>query len=219
MLGCLLTFREAYALAPDLAGDPFQDIVLANVFRLQPPTVKPPEPVKVTPLPPIALTGILDGFNRKLAFLEAILPVMPPNQAKPSFLTLAEGELAGEIQVLRIDVKAGTVTVKLCGIVTNLNLNINALKAPGSVPLRTPSLVAAAPLPTSSQPISQLSRDEYAFMIEAERERLKQSGDPTANLMPPTHLTPAGAPGTEVLVEGAQPTELNPITPAWKRAR
>jgi hypothetical protein len=42
----------------------------------------------------------------------------------------------------------------------------------------------------------QLTHDEAAFVIEAERERLKQSGDGLANLMPITHFTPAGAPGT-----------------------
>jgi hypothetical protein len=209
MLGCLLTFQEAHALAPDIAANPFQNIVLANVFRLR----EPPLPIKPVaaklPLPPLKLTGIL-GFGKTRALLEGWLPAK-------QFFSLAQGERDGDIEVLRIDQKTGSVEVRIFGTVTNLSFERNGVGMPN--PAAAGAVTTPLPAVTPSQPGPQLSRDEYAFVIEAERERLKQAGDPTANLMPPTHLTPAGAPGTEVLADGAQPTELNPITPARKRAR
>lgn len=220
----IATGTVVYGITPDLSANPFQNITLANVFRLQPPPAEPAPPVKPNPpLPPIALTGIRDGYGKMQALIQVVLPAVPPNPAKTTYLTLAQGERDGEIQVLKIDVKAGTVEVKLFGTVTNLCLNSNAPTAPAPVPLRNPNLAAPLPDPTASQPISQpisqLNRDEYALVIEAERERLRQAGEPTANLMPPTHLTPAGAPGTEVFSEGGQATEATSMTPMRQKGR
>jgi hypothetical protein len=74
---------------------------------------------------------------------------------------------------------------------------------------------------SQTQNAPQLTRDESALIIEAERERLRQSGDPLANLMPVTHLTPSGAPGTEVLnPNGQQDASTTPsYTPTTRRSR
>ncbi len=45
------------------------------------------------------------------------------------------------------------------------------------------------------QQAAQLSPEANALLIEAERERLQQAGNPLANLMPITRATPTGAPG------------------------
>src|SRR5206468_253998 len=50
---------------------------------------------------------------------------------------------------------------------------------------------AASGQPQTQSIAESLNRDETALVIEAERERLRQSGDPLANLMPITHLTPS----------------------------
>jgi hypothetical protein len=57
-----------------------------------------------------------------------------------------------------------------------------------------------------TQPQYNFTRDETALIVEAERERLKQAGDPRASIMPPTHLTPAGTWPAEDGAGSAVPT-------------
>jgi hypothetical protein len=176
-----------FAVAPE--ASPFQSIAVANIFRLREPEKPKPIDKPQPPLPPIGLTGIVDGYGKLFALLE----VSPPNQAK-MFLKLERGQREGEIEVLNLDIKAGIAEVNISGTVTNLVLNRNPSAPPPTA--TKPSLTTGAvPAPLPSQP--QLSRDESALIIEAERERLRQAGDPMANIMPITHLTPAGAPGTD----------------------
>lgn len=189
----------AYGTNPGPSENPFQIIARANLFRLHdPPLPVQPDPVK-TALPPMKLTGIIHGFGKLLAFLEVGLPPTAPSAAKISFLTLSPGESSGEIEVLNVNVEAGSAQVKTFGVVTNLYLVSNVPQFPPSLPRHPPTATAAAPLspPSASSPVTGLNRDDAALVIEAERERLRLAGDPRANLMPPTHLTPAGAPGTE----------------------
>jgi len=123
------------------------------------------------------------------------------------------------------------------GIPSPVNTGVNPAMAPGGFnrslpgrPLRVNPDGGVAPtsgLPgaasygqpqasaqTQAQP--QFSRDESALIIEAERQRLKEAGDPLANLMPVTHLTSeaqgaaAGSDGTQVPV---------PATPIYRRTR
>jgi hypothetical protein len=201
---------KMFAVAPELSTNPFQHIAVANVFRLHaPPVAIKPEPVKL-PLPAMALTGIVDGYNRVLALLE----VSWPNQPKLSF-KLGPGESEGGVEVLRVDIKAGTIEVRISDTVTNLALNRTASPTAGPAkPVASPGAISANTVPSPVQP--QLGRDETALIIEAERERLRQAGDPQANLMPITHLTPSGAPGTEVPSDQTQSSDGS-IIPALQR--
>src|SRR5947208_9460690 len=96
----------AFGTAPESSSNPFQNIPVANVFRLHAPVVPPTLPVPKPPLPPMALTGIFDGFSKLFAFLE----VSPPNQPK-IWLKLGPGESEGGVEVLTVDIKTGTVDV------------------------------------------------------------------------------------------------------------
>jgi hypothetical protein len=190
----------------------------------------------------------MTGLGRKRALLEGVLPAKPPDQPKKSFFTLGEGERDGEIEVLKIDEKAGNVEVNLFGLHTNLtfsnkqppsappgtppgqpipgipspmNTGVNPaqqMQPPGGInrtlpgrPLRTNPTegAGAAPLPantpgllnSSSTDISPslkgLTHEEYALVLEAERERTKNDVlNGKMAPLPPTRYTPKGAVGT-----------------------
>jgi hypothetical protein len=61
-----------------------------------------------------------------------------------------------------------------------------------------PTYYNGAAQPAAQQQFNQpqISHEAGAVMIEAERLRLQDAGDPLANAMPTTRLTPPGAPGT-----------------------
>jgi len=187
----------------------------------------------------------MTGLGKKRALMETMLPAKPPEQAKKSYPTLGEGERDGEIEVLKIDEKAGSVEVNFFGVRTNLtfgaklptaappgappgqpipgipspmNTGVNPaqMQPPGGMnrtlpgrPLRTDGagvpasgLNSGGKLMDSSEGfnsaiIKDLSAEEYALVIEAERERTKHdvlSGKLAP--MPPTRYTPKGAVGT-----------------------
>ena len=104
------------------ASNPYQGIVDRNIFGLRPPP--PPastEPVKPPP-PAVTLTGITTILGKKLAFMNVQIPPKPGEQAKPgpqSFM-LGVGEREGEIEVIDIDEKGGTVKLNDYGVVTNV---------------------------------------------------------------------------------------------------
>ena len=187
----------SFGAAADSSAKPFDGIPRANVFGLHDPPIPVGPPPPQIPLPPMKLTGILEGWGKLLAFLELGAPPVPPNPAKTLFLTLSPGESESGLEVLSVNLKAGTASVRVMNIVTNLTLNNNLPPAAPTPPQPAPTLNRQfAPL-SSGPPAAGLSRDQNALVIEAERERLRQSGDIRANLMPVTHLTPTGAPGNE----------------------
>jgi hypothetical protein len=106
----------------DSANNPYQGIVDRNVFGLRPP---PPPPINETVRPPppaVSLTGITTILGKKLAFMSVQIPTKPGEQAKPgpqSFM-LGIGEREGEIEVIDIDEKGGTVKVNDYGVITNV---------------------------------------------------------------------------------------------------
>jgi hypothetical protein len=141
------------------------------------------------------LTGVLDGWGKLLAFLELGAPPAPPNPAKTSFLMLSPGESESGVEIVSVNVKAGTASVKVMNIVTNLTLNNKV--PPAGMPVQPAATYRQLPSLPPSLPAAGLSHDQNALVIEAERERLRQAGDMRANLMPVTHLTPTGVPGNE----------------------
>jgi hypothetical protein len=189
----------AASFGTDSSANPYQGIPRANVFGLHDPPKAVVPPLPPTPLPPMKLTGVLDGWGKLVACLELGVPPAPPNPAKTSFLTLSPGESADGVEVLIVNAKAGTAQVRVMNVVTNLTLNNNVPPTPATPAQPAPVLNRQLPPLPAGSPAAGLSRDQNALVIEAERERLHQAGDLRANLMPVTHLTPTGAPGTESL--------------------
>jgi hypothetical protein len=95
-----------------MTENPWRLITAQNVFRLQPIEVKQ-APVAEAPrriAPKVVVTGITDVLGRRLALVE-ILELGKP-LSKP---LLAEGDVAGSVQVLQIDLDHNRVRVRIDG--------------------------------------------------------------------------------------------------------
>jgi hypothetical protein len=163
MLGCLMgsfiVCAGAQAATPDSPASPYQPIVERNVFGLKPPPPPPapPEPPKPEPSK-ILLTGITTILGNKRALLKATMPAKPPQQGKPAepvkeqAYMLAEGQRDGDLEVLEIDEKAGTVKVNELGTVRTLNFQDNGVKLTSTPPPATAGIPGAPPNPIGAIP-------------------------------------------------------------------
>jgi hypothetical protein len=139
------------AVTGDATGNPYQGIVDRNVFGLKPPP-PPPDPESNKPPPPkIFLTGITTILGNKRALLKTTPPAKPGEPAKEQSFTLGEGQREGDIEVLEINEKAGTVKVNDYGTITTLDFDKDGVKAtaavapgPGGAPAHPPGF---APTP------------------------------------------------------------------------
>ena len=161
---CLSAFCFAIAAKAVVndGGNPYHPIVERNVFGLKDPP-PPPEPKPEGPPPPkITLTGITDVLGRKLALLEWVEPVTPgqPANNKKNYSTLTEGQREGKVEVLEIDVKAGTVKVNNYGVTNTLSFKDDSAKPPAASFAAPPA--GGIPPPTASIP-APASPQPYAF--------------------------------------------------------
>jgi len=117
------------ARTAETAGNPYTAIVDRNVFGLKPPP-PPPDPEANKPPPPkIFLTGITTILGNKRALLKTTPPPGKPGEPpKEEWYTLGEGQREGDIEVLAIDEKSGTVKVDDFGTITTLNFDSNGVK-------------------------------------------------------------------------------------------
>jgi hypothetical protein len=158
----LLCLASGIALCatPTIQGQantgPYTGIVDRNVFGLKPP---PPPPSTEPPKPPpskITLTGIMTILGRKQALMKTPPPTTPSKPGDPpkteQFYMLGEGQRDGEIEVVSIDEKTGTVIVKNAGTEETLNFDKNGPKlasapapAPGGPGLPPPPPTGGSP--------------------------------------------------------------------------
>jgi hypothetical protein len=143
----------AKALVADAPGTAYQGIVDRNVFALKPPPppvpVEPPKP----PAPNITLTGITTILGRKQALMKAQVSPKPGEPAKEVSYILTEGQRDGDVEVIAINEKAGTVKVNNQGVIQELNFEKNGVKLPSTPPpAGSPGASAGSPLPSFSRP-------------------------------------------------------------------
>ena len=130
------------ATVPGGSGNNYGVIPERNVFGL-----KQPQAIKETPaqpqLPKIILTGITTILGNKRALMKTQPTHAKPGQHEPekeqSFI-LTEGQREGDIEVLQIDEKAGSVKVNNSGTVMTLTFEKDGAKLPA-----TPALTSAVP--------------------------------------------------------------------------
>ena len=127
ILSSIILCTEARAITDDSAN-PYQGIVDRNVFGLKPPTILPPVETKKTDLAPITLTGVTTILSSK----RALFNLQPPGKPVQSFI-LAEGQREGDIEVLEIDEKAGSVKLNQSGTTVSLTFEKNGAKLPTAV--------------------------------------------------------------------------------------
>ncbi len=121
----------------DVAGD-YKIILERNPFGLKPPPPPPPPPTNAAPVEtPTAykLSGITALFRPP----RAMFVNQPPGRPTPEYLSLSEGQRQGSLEVLPggIDVKAGTVKVKISGEERTLSFAKDGLKGPAGPPITT----------------------------------------------------------------------------------
>jgi hypothetical protein len=131
--GLLIFVFAAQATEADSQSNPYRAIVERNVFKLV-PLPKPDETNAKTPPPEIVLNGIMTAFGEKIALFKA-------RAGKEKNYTLAEGQRDGEMELLSVDAKAGTIKIENHGVIQTVALS----KPP---PLLT-ALVSAAPVTTA----------------------------------------------------------------------
>jgi hypothetical protein len=114
-----------HAVSPD---NRYHVISQRNVFSLHDPPPHTNDPVPPRPLPRVKLTGIASLLGVKRAFFEVSPPAQPgkPPGKEQSFI-IEEGERQGVIEVLQINERAATVTIKNDGVEAVLALD----KSPG----------------------------------------------------------------------------------------
>ena len=112
-------------------GNPYRPIAVKNIFRLREPLI---ERIQTNPpaLAKITLTGITTILPRPLALFEW----SEPGQQKKNYSTLTEGQSEGPIEVLRIDAKAGSVTLKNHGVTVTLTFDQNAARPAPTIQTR-----------------------------------------------------------------------------------
>ena len=105
---------------------PYECIAGRNVFKLQPlPAPIPPvQPTSPKAMPKVVVTGITDVCGRRQVLAEISEPGRPA--IKP---VLAEGEEAGLVRVLHIDVGRGLVSVRIHGEESTLALHSPSVHA------------------------------------------------------------------------------------------
>ncbi len=130
MAGCLLS-----TVSPAATGTPKENpyartIVGRNAFSLNkeaPAKTVVPPPV----LPPrIILQGVTNILPRRQVLFKVQMPARPGTPVREISCVLSEGERLGEIEVLEIDVRAGTIKFNNHGFVQTLTMADDAETVP-----------------------------------------------------------------------------------------
>jgi len=138
ILGSLTLYVAAQAVVAD-PENPYQGILDRNVFGLKPPAPISTNVVKQIDAPKITLAGITTIFGNKRVLMNVAMPAKAGEPAKQQSFILAEGQRDGDIEILEIDEKIGTVKVNDFGTVLTLNLEKDGAKLPASVAAAAPA--------------------------------------------------------------------------------
>jgi hypothetical protein len=141
------TANAVTAISPETPNNPYQSIVDRNVFSLKPPP-PPAEPVEVNKPQAlkITLTGITTILGNKRVLMKAVPTTAKPGEAakaEQSYI-LTEGQREGDLEILAIDEKLGSVKVSNAGSVQTLTFEKDGAKLP-STPAPAPAPVNGAP--------------------------------------------------------------------------
>jgi hypothetical protein len=133
-VGCLLLCTSGFAVLAVTSENPYQAIVDRNVFSLKAPPPPAPTTPPAPPAPKVTLNGITDIFGYRQALLTAQISAKPGEPAKTQSFILQEDERQGDLQVLKIDLVAGTVKIINSGTEMTLTMEKDAAKPSGGAP-------------------------------------------------------------------------------------
>ena len=186
----------------DAKANPYESIVVRNVFALKPPPDPTPPPAPAPPPAPLAkvvLTGVLSMFGNRVA-----LEITEQEAGKPGIVNkpiMREGERVGSIEVVSIDVEKSTVLIRNGGVETNLTFEVQKSAAGPLTP---------APLPGSpGAPITAgFNPPQHAALPGAQH-----AANPAA-IASPYSPNASGAGGITILSGGTSPSSPSTATPA-----
>jgi hypothetical protein len=148
-LATLAGLAAASAITPEPSATPYEGIIDRNAFGLKPPP-PPPDPEAAKPPPvKITLTGITTILGNKRALMETPPPPGKPGEqpkGKQSYI-LTIGQREGDIEVLDIDEKAGSVKVNNAGAIVTLTFEKDGAKLPATVAPAGPGVAGVPGVP------------------------------------------------------------------------
>lgn len=141
--GALLLLLIVSSVFAEPSRNPYSTIVARNVFRLKdpPPPTPIPQPMPPRPTPILLLTGVADFTIAKWAFVTRTDPGQPPKS-----YTLSVGEHEGGLELMNLDAKSGSVTLRVDGTET-VNLHFVAVTNQPSKAIHPPQLSGYPPRP------------------------------------------------------------------------
>ena len=154
MVGGLAFCTAAPAVPVDTSessDNPYQSIVDRNVFSLKPPT-PPADPAEVNKptVVKITLTGMTTILGNKRVLMKTAPPPGKPGEGPKSEQSyiLTEGQREGDIEVIEIDEKAGSVKVNNGGTIQTLTFEKDGAKLPATIaPPTAPGVPGASVIP------------------------------------------------------------------------
>jgi hypothetical protein len=115
-------------------GNPYHVIIDRNGFGLKPPPPPLTNAPPTNPVTPVSIkfTGITSDSTSKKAWM-----MIPPSgkSSNPQYLSMAEHEKQGDIEVLEINEKEGVVKILNAGQPIELNFKDNGLPTPAALPV------------------------------------------------------------------------------------
>ena len=123
LAGGLLLNAAAHADDAASPGNPYAPMVARNIFGLNPPVIVDPNAAAdATPPPKITPNGIMSIFGQLQVLFKVANPAKDGKPAADADYILSEGQSQDDIEVVKIDEKAGLVTFNNHGETQNLPL-------------------------------------------------------------------------------------------------
>jgi hypothetical protein len=181
----LTGFAALSAQALEVRQSPYDKIAERNLFQLGAVIAEPQTPLlPPKPLRKVTLTGITTILGKRLAFITIEGTKSQPAES----VIISEGAAVDGIEMKEIDEKAGVVRV--------LNdsklqiLNFEPVKPSGREPVQ---IQVTFPAPTASVKAkfgAAMTPEEQTALIELQRIKFQQEGNPIHAILPPMDLNP-----------------------------
>jgi hypothetical protein len=121
--------------------------VTRNVFGINPPAPTDPNKANAEPPPKITPNGIMSVSGHVQALFKVAIPAKPGQPAKEQFYILSESQAQDDIEVTKIDEKAGLVTFNNHGTIQELPLASGPASGPAATAQGGPGMLPRLPLP------------------------------------------------------------------------
>ena len=136
LAGALALSPSARCADATTAGGPYATVITRNIFGLNPPAPAGSEAADATPPPKITPNGIMSIFGQLQVLFKVTAPAKTGGAAGDQSYIHCEGQRQDDIEVIKIDEKAGVVTFDNHGETQELPL---VATAPSSTPSPGPA--------------------------------------------------------------------------------